>query len=77
MSIAQVETVGKTLSDRESELRDALEAARRTEGHDLAALMVTDIVSRGTRLLVAGDPTPLAGSSGSIPTAGPSTCPAS
>ena len=60
VSIAQVETVGKTLSDRESELRDALEAARRTEGHDLAALMVTDIVSRGTRLLVAGDPTPLA-----------------
>jgi manganese-dependent inorganic pyrophosphatase len=60
VSIAQVETVGKTLSDRESELRDALETARRTEGHDLAALMVTDIVSRGTRLLVAGDPTPLA-----------------
>ena len=60
VSIAQVETVGKTLSDRESELRDALEAARRTEGHDLAALMVTDIVSRGTRLLVAGDPAPLA-----------------
>ena len=60
VSIAQVETVGKTLSDRESELRDALETARRSEGHDLAALMVTDIVSRGTRLLVAGDPTPLA-----------------
>ncbi len=60
VSIAQVETVGKTLSDRESELRDALETARRTEGHDLAALMVTDIVSRGTRLLVAGDPAPLA-----------------
>jgi manganese-dependent inorganic pyrophosphatase len=60
VSIAQVETVGMTLSDRESELRDALETARRLEGHDLAALMVTDIVSRGTRLLVAGDPTPLA-----------------
>jgi manganese-dependent inorganic pyrophosphatase len=60
VSIAQVETVGKTLSDRESELRDALETARRMEGHDLAALMVTDIVSRGTRLLVAGDPAPLA-----------------
>jgi manganese-dependent inorganic pyrophosphatase len=60
VSIAQVETVGKTLSDRESELRDALETARRMEGHDLTALMVTDIVSRGTRLLVAGDPAPLA-----------------
>jgi manganese-dependent inorganic pyrophosphatase len=59
-SIAQIETVGKTLFDRESELRAALEDARRAEGHDLAALMVTDIVSRGTRLLVAGDPAPLA-----------------
>ena len=45
-----------TLSEREAELRDALETARRSEGHDLAALMVTDIVSRGTRLLVAGEP---------------------
>ena len=60
VSIAQVETVGMTLSEREAELRDALETARRSEGHDLAALMVTDIVSRGTRLLVAGDPAPLA-----------------
>jgi manganese-dependent inorganic pyrophosphatase len=60
VSIAQVETVGKTLADREPELRDALEDTRRAAGHDLAALMVTDIVSRGTRLLVAGDPQPLA-----------------
>jgi manganese-dependent inorganic pyrophosphatase len=59
-SIAQVETVGSTLTERESELRDALERARKAEGHDLAALMVTDIVSRGTRLLVAGDPAPVA-----------------
>ena len=59
-SIAQIETVGNTLSEREPELREALEAARRREGHDLAALMITDIVSRGTRLLVAGDPTALA-----------------
>jgi manganese-dependent inorganic pyrophosphatase len=60
VSIAQVETVGMTLADREEELRAALEHARRSEGHDLAALMVTDIVSRGTRLLVAGDPAPVA-----------------
>ena len=30
VSIAQVETVGKTLSEREAELRDALETARRS-----------------------------------------------
>jgi manganese-dependent inorganic pyrophosphatase len=59
-SIAQIETVGATLGEREQELTEALEAARRTEGHELAALMVTDIVSRGTRLLVAGDPAPVA-----------------
>jgi manganese-dependent inorganic pyrophosphatase len=55
LSIAQVETVGKTLDEREEELRQALEKARREADHELAALMVTDIVSRGTRLLVAGD----------------------
>jgi manganese-dependent inorganic pyrophosphatase len=60
VSIAQVETVGTTLAEREDELHKALEDSRRLEGHDLAALMVTDIVSRGTRLLVAGDPAPLA-----------------
>src|SRR5215213_2893076 len=70
VSIAQVETVGSTLGDRERELRDALENARRTEGHDLAALMVTDIVSRGTRLLVAGDPAPLARALGVDPDGG-------
>jgi manganese-dependent inorganic pyrophosphatase len=55
LSIAQVETVGNTLNEREKELREALERTRVAEGHDLAALMVTDIVARGTRLLVAGD----------------------
>jgi manganese-dependent inorganic pyrophosphatase len=37
------------------ELRSALEGARDEGGHAVAALMVTDIVARGTRLLVAGD----------------------
>jgi manganese-dependent inorganic pyrophosphatase len=67
ISIAQVETVGKTLNEREQELYDALEAARRQEGHDLAALMVTDIVSRGTRLLVAGDTAAVARALGAEP----------
>jgi manganese-dependent inorganic pyrophosphatase len=70
VSIAQVETVGMTLSEREEELRAALEDARRAEGHDLAALMVTDIVARGTRLLVAGDPMPLARALGVDPDGG-------
>jgi manganese-dependent inorganic pyrophosphatase len=55
ISIAQIETVGTTLNEREAELSKALESARAREGHDLAALMVTDIVGQGTRLLVAGD----------------------
>jgi manganese-dependent inorganic pyrophosphatase len=53
--IAQIETVGKGLRDRQGELIDAIEAARRSGGHQLFALMVTDILSKGTDLLVAGD----------------------
>ncbi len=53
--IAQIETVGKGLLDRRSELIDAMEAARRSAGHQLFALMVTDILSKGTDLLVVGD----------------------
>jgi manganese-dependent inorganic pyrophosphatase len=55
LCIAQIETVGKGLLDRRGELIDAMEAARRSGGHQLFALMVTDIVSKGTHLLVAGD----------------------
>ena len=32
-----------------------MEAARRSGGHQLFALMVTDILSNGTHLLVVGD----------------------
>jgi manganese-dependent inorganic pyrophosphatase len=53
--IAQIETVGKGLLERQGELIDAMEAARRAGGHHLFALMVTDILSKGTDLLVAGD----------------------
>ena len=55
LSIAQVETVGDTLAGRLPELREALEAGRRREGHVLSALMVTDILSKHTQLVVAGD----------------------
>ena len=53
--VGQVEVVGEGLLSRVDELRSALEGARDGGGHAMAALMVTDIVARGTRLLVAGD----------------------
>ncbi len=59
IAIAQIEVVGKGLLDRGDELRAALERMRESEGHALAALMVTDIVSKGTDLLVAGDTAPV------------------
>jgi len=55
IAIAQVETVGHGLDEREEELLQALERARDRSGHAVAALMVTDIVRRSTELLVAGD----------------------
>ena len=55
LSIAQIETVGATLLDRVDELRDALEAERERDDRRLYALMVTDIMAKGTRLLAAGD----------------------
>jgi manganese-dependent inorganic pyrophosphatase len=53
--IAQIETVGKALLERRDELTEAIEGARAAGGHLLFALMVTDIVTKGTDLLVAGD----------------------
>jgi manganese-dependent inorganic pyrophosphatase len=53
--IAQVELVGGALLERRPELLDALELARAAADADVYALMVTDVVGRGTELLVAGD----------------------
>jgi manganese-dependent inorganic pyrophosphatase len=58
--VAQVEVVGDELLARRDELVEALEAAREHGGHAVAALMVTDIVRKGTTLLVAGDRGPVA-----------------
>jgi manganese-dependent inorganic pyrophosphatase len=55
MCIAQVETVGAALLDRKPELLAALSAAREAKGYSVAALMVTDILSKGTELLAVGD----------------------
>ncbi len=53
--IAQVEVVGDALLERKSELLEAMRAVRQDKGFQLYALMVTDVLSKGTELLVAGD----------------------
>jgi len=55
LSIAQVETVGDALGARLPELQVALEASRKRGGHVFSALMVTDILTKHTHLVVAGD----------------------
>lgn len=55
IAIAQIETVGQALDGREDELKEALRRARDRNGHELYALMVTDILEKSTRLFVAGD----------------------
>ena len=59
ISIAQIETVGESVLDRKEELMEALDELRERDGHKLAALMVTDIMAKGTDLLVSGDLAPL------------------
>jgi manganese-dependent inorganic pyrophosphatase len=53
--IAQVEVVGWGLLDRKDELLEAMREARDRKGYALFALMVTDVLSKGTQLLVSGD----------------------
>ena len=53
--IAQVEVVGETLDDRRSELLDELSEQRENRDLLLYALMITDVVEKGTTMLVSGD----------------------
>ncbi len=53
--IAQVEVVGKALLERKDELLDAMRRERESRQLLLYALMITDILTKGTELLVAGD----------------------
>jgi manganese-dependent inorganic pyrophosphatase len=55
LRIAQVETVGKDLRERRDELVKALDEVREREGHALVALMVTDILAKGSKLYVSGE----------------------
>ena len=57
--IAQIETVGTALLERKDELLEALERLRGERSYLFFGLMVTDIVSRGTYLLMAGDTGPI------------------
>jgi len=57
--IAQVETVGTQILSRKEELLEALEARRAAREYALYALMLTDIVSKGTELLVTGGAGPV------------------
>jgi manganese-dependent inorganic pyrophosphatase len=58
--IAQIEVVGKSLLERSEELIAAMATARESRELQLYALMVTDVLSKGTDLLVAGDVAPVA-----------------
>ena len=62
--IAQIEVVGKALLDRKDELIAAMRKARESRDLQLYALMVTDVLTKGTDLLVAGDVTGVARSFG-------------
>jgi manganese-dependent inorganic pyrophosphatase len=53
--IAQVEVVGKSLLERKDELLSAMRTVRDGDDLHLYALMVTDVLSKGTDLLVSGD----------------------
>jgi manganese-dependent inorganic pyrophosphatase len=53
--IAQVEVVGNSLLDRRAELLEAMRREREKRHLHLYALMITDVLSKATDLLVAGD----------------------
>jgi manganese-dependent inorganic pyrophosphatase len=53
--IAQIETIGKTLLQRKDELLAAMGTEQERQGYPFFALMITDILSKGTDLLVSGD----------------------
>jgi manganese-dependent inorganic pyrophosphatase len=57
--IAQIETVGDGVLDRREELLAEIGRLRAVGGHLLYALMLTDILAKGTRMLVAGDTAPV------------------
>src|SRR5262249_13006215 len=59
VSIAQVETVGEGLLDRRDELLEAMRERQERREYALSALMITNILEKGSKLLIAGNPAPL------------------
>jgi manganese-dependent inorganic pyrophosphatase len=57
--IAQLETVGEGILQRRDELLGALERLRDRKGYLVSALMLTDILGKNTKMLVAGERAPL------------------
>jgi len=55
ISIAQIETVGSGVLERREELATAIAEVRERNGYALAALMVTDILARGSMAIAVGD----------------------
>jgi manganese-dependent inorganic pyrophosphatase len=68
--IAQVEVVGNALLERKHELLQALREEREDRDLALYALMVTDVLEKGTEMLVAGDVVAVARSLGAEPSDG-------
>jgi manganese-dependent inorganic pyrophosphatase len=65
--IAQVEVVGNALMERRDELLAALQREREKRELALYALMITDVMDKGTDMLVAGDVAAVARSFGAEP----------
>ncbi len=65
--IAQIEVVGKSLLERKSELLCAMHREREAKALQVYALMITDVLTKGTELLVAGDVAAVARTFGTSP----------
>ncbi len=65
--IAQIEVVGDALLKRKGELLEAMAREREAKELGLYALMITDVVAKGTEMLVAGDVAAVARSFGVEP----------
>jgi manganese-dependent inorganic pyrophosphatase len=55
LAIAQIETVGEGVLNRRDELLKAMDELRERRGYVSFALMITDIMEKGTALLVSGE----------------------
>jgi len=53
--IAQIETVGPGVLSRKDELKQAMDTVRERRDYITFALMITDIIEKGTQLLVSGE----------------------